>query len=1449
MKLVTFFRKLSYLMLFVCFTNAIAQTNVWSGAVNNNWNNGGNWSLGSAPTAANDVVINSNATIQVNANATINSLTVNSSAVVSLTATGGSRTITIDNTGSSITSGSSLTLNGSTTTRTLTIAYTGTSRTMSIAGTLNVTGVGGGAIYLAANSSTSVTGTLIKSSGTITSTASNLTIASGGTYQHNMNGGAIATATWNANSTCNVVGVTGTLPTGLGQTFGHFTWNCTGQTATVSNLVGGGLVNVAGNFTVSSTNGEILNFNNSGTNSTISIGGNFSIANGDVDLASAVGSTTINVAGNISVAGASTLDSSTTNATTVNGTFVINGTGVQTINLATPANCKYYNITINSGSTLQLLSNVGLSKNNNAPFRGTLTVSSGTVLDCGTFLVDGYLSTTLTSGVNAVFNLNSGGKIITSNATGVQGSVVTANVTATFNSGASYEFKGSNTGVFTLTTANTITGVLTFNRSAGVTIDQNFTASTLALTSGIVTTGSNAITIASGGTFSGASSTSFVSGTLRRVYPSATSLVFPIGKGGNYRPVTLQYTSLTGTSTTTIEQFETALTGTLPSSTNLNNTRYWDVSQTGGTGVAYKIQLDATGDTPSGTIVMLKKESGTITSNAVTTPNYTNTTSFTGMTGTVSFTLGSNCTQTSVAGSNTTTCDGSSVVLAANAPTYGSGVWSVTGPSSSTAQFSSTTNPSAAFTPAGGNGTYTLTWTITNGNCSNASNLTVTVGASTTWNGSGWSAGSPTSTSAVIFTGNYTISSDLSVCTITVTNSAVVSVDSGIDVTLNGALTVSSGSFTLNNTANLIQTTNASNSGNIIVKRNSSAIMRLDYTLWCSPVSGSQTLLNFSPNTLVDRFYEYNPSTDEYNSVVPSTTTFGLAKGYLIRVRNAFPTTPTVWPGTFTGVPNNGNITYAMASGFNAVGNPYPSRLNVADFIDGNTATTGTLYFWRKSNNAANTSYATVTKIAYTANSAAGGDTGTGFFNVGDEANWVINIGQGFLVESTSATTLNYNNSMRRSSNSNQFFRQDQNQTLVANPSVYWLNMTNTTGTFSQAAVGYTEDATNGVDRGIDGKNINQDFHLSSLIGAEAYSIQGRSSFEASDVVPLSYKVLTAGSYTIAIDHSTGLFSDGQRVFIKDKTNDSLYDLNAAPFTFTTEVGTFANRFEIVYQNPRETNVQTAQCGQNLTALNQNVYANLVSGAQGYRFKVTNTATNEVQTIDRVLRVFNLSQLGSFAYDKTYTVEVAVKYNNVWQPFGNACTVTTPIAYTKVQTTQCGGQLNTVNDVIYANMVNYAMGYRFRITNTTTNQSVEIDRPIRDVRLSNIGASEPNTIYTFEVAVRNTDGTYLPYGEACSIYSPINDTGRLTLEANKDQYEVIAYPNPYSDSFNLEVTTTSESQIEIKVYDMMGRLVDSKTTSVSEVTSLPLGNSYPSGVYNVIITQGENTTNQRIVRR
>ncbi|HLP64529.1 hypothetical protein, partial [Flavobacterium sp.] len=565
---------------------------------------------------------------------------------------------------------------------------------------------------------------------------------------------------------------------------------------------------------------------------------------------------------------------------------------------------------------------------------------------------------------------------------------------------------------------------------------------------------------------------------------------------------------------------------------------------------------------------------------------------------------------------------------------------------------------------------------------------TVNLGTVTTWDGTAWDNGAPTSTSAVVFTGNYTIGADLDACSITVTNNAVVSVTSGFNVTLYGAITVSSGSFTVNNNANLIQLTDVANSGNITVKRLSSAVMRQDYTIWSSPVAG-QNLLAFSPNTLLTRFYNYNTTTNLYNAVPsPATTNFAAGQGYLIRTPNNFPTTPTVWPGSFTGVPNNGTINVALSNvgagqRFNAVGNPYPSALDMNEFVADNAANiTGTLYFWRKTNNAPGNAYCTWTAGTFVTNNQAQ------VFDPND----VIRTGQGFLVEATATgTSLEFNNSQRTADNANQFFKTTAaNATTSIERNRMWLNLTNDSGDFHQMALGYITDATQGVDV-FDGKFFNEGpLSLNSIINNEKYVIQGRAlPFDDTDVVPLSLTVTTAGNYTISIDHLDGFFSGDQRIFIKDKTNNSLYDLKASSFTFATAAGTFNDRFEIVYRNPREANIQASQCGQTVTTLNQSIYANLVSGAQAYRFRVTNVATNEVQSIDKVLRVFNLTQLSNYAYDRVYTVEVAVKYNNVWQPFGNACQVIAPVAYTKVQSAQCGSQLANATDVIYADAVSY----------------------------------------------------------------------------------------------------------------------------------------------------------------
>ena len=84
---------------------------------------------------------------------------------------------------------------------------------------------------------------------------------------------------------------------------------------------------------------------------------------------------------------------------------------------------------------------------------------------------------------------------------------------------------------------------------------------------------------------------------------------------------------------------------------------------------------------------------------------------------------------TSNAGTGQSICVGSgSVTLAANTPTVGTGTWSVSGPSTLTSQFSNVNSPTSTFTPAGGVGSYVLTWSIANAPCT-ASTSTVTITA------------------------------------------------------------------------------------------------------------------------------------------------------------------------------------------------------------------------------------------------------------------------------------------------------------------------------------------------------------------------------------------------------------------------------------------------------------------------------------------------------------------------------------------------------------------------------------------------------------------------------------------------------------------------------------------------------------------------------------------------
>jgi trimeric autotransporter adhesin len=447
---------------------------------------------------------------------------------------------------------------------------------------------------------------------------------------------------------------------------------------------------------------------------------------------------------------------------------------------------------------------------------------------------------------------------------------------------------------------------------------------------------------------------------------------------------------------------------------------------------------------------------------------------------------------------------------------------------------------------------------------------------STTWNGTSWSNGVPTATTSVIINGNYTATADIEACSLTINNNAEVIIPSATNVTLNGAIIVNSGSFTLKNNANLIQLTNAANSGNIIVERDGSPLYRLDYTMWSSPVAGTKTLQQFSPATSAERFLTYNTATNQYYSVSNSQT-FARASGYLIRMPNGINTIPgynngtvsTIFKGIFEGVPYNGNITKTLlttGSKYNLIGNPYPSPINIPAFLTANqNVIDGTIWIWRKKNNpnSLNSAYVTINSTGqYVGNNEPEQENPAG----------ILRTGQGFIVKVKTGNTSNvvtFTNAMRSNNTSNQFFRQAQNTSDIILPESHglWLNLTNTGGFYSQMYTGYIDGATTDEDYGIDARFINDSpTVLAAAINNEEFIIQGRAlPFTSTDVVPLTFRTAAAGSYTITLDHVDGLFLQGQDIFIRDKFLANVHELTDGAYTFTTEAGTFTDRFEIVY--------------------------------------------------------------------------------------------------------------------------------------------------------------------------------------------------------------------------------------------------------------------------------------------
>jgi hypothetical protein len=179
--------------------------------------------------------------------------------------------------------------------------------------------------------------------------------------------------------------------------------------------------------------------------------------------------------------------------------------------------------------------------------------------------------------------------------------------------------------------------------------------------------------------------------------------------------------------------------------------------------------------------------------------------------------------------------------------------------------------------------------------------------------------------------------------------------------------------------------------------------------------------------------------------------------------------------------------------------------------------------------------------------------------------------GQSFFIKGLSTASATFLNTMRVSGNNSQFFKTNTINVIKKNSRI-WLDISNSQGAYKQTLIGYSQQATLGIDRGYDSEfyAFGSSVSLYSLSGTATLAIQGRPlPFDRYDEVPLGYNSGVSGTLTINLSNFDGLFVN-QDIYLKDLLLNRITNLKNSAYTFQSNAGTFNDRFVLVYSKMKE---------------------------------------------------------------------------------------------------------------------------------------------------------------------------------------------------------------------------------------------------------------------------------------
>jgi hypothetical protein len=472
-----------------------------------------------------------------------------------------------------------------------------------------------------------------------------------------------------------------------------------------------------------------------------------------------------------------------------------------------------------------------------------------------------------------------------------------------------------------------------------------------------------------------------------------------------------------------------------------------------------------------------------------------------------------------------------------------------------------------------------------------------------TWNGTTWSNGTPYNKIVAVINGDYNTATNgsFSCCSLVVNAGRVVNIGANTNITVTGDITVN-GTLNVLNNGSLVQVDDSAvNTGNISYERIVS-IRKNDYVYWSSPISNFNVNV-ISPLTPSNYIFKWNPTVANTNGgfgnwVSAAGEIMTAGKGYIVKGPESFINTAQNFTATFVnGVPNNGIITTPISRGnyigvnyngtngaqitrfddnWNLIGNPYPSAIRALDFLNLNTNIEGAVRLWTHTSlpssavtspfyGTTQSNYTPADYITYNGLGTVSGPLGFNGYIAG---------GQGFFVQmndgAAATQNITFNNSLRSASYANnQFYRNaqgDENPSLAT--SRIWLDIVDSNNNSDRTLVGYTEGATAGKDRLFDAVTAaGLSMKIYSLIGEDLMTIQGKSyPIDVNDRVALGVNITASGNYSIAIAALDGIASD-LPIYLEDKTLNIIHDLRQNPYSFSSPLGQFNDRFVLRYNN------------------------------------------------------------------------------------------------------------------------------------------------------------------------------------------------------------------------------------------------------------------------------------------